>query len=387
MPVMPEIGMLDEPRLQNTHVSPPHILASMPLEQPPCKDSRGPSIPLPVLPPDQHAPLQNNLVPQAAKKTHPLHVAVLMGGWSRERCVSLCSGEAVSVALEQLGHRVTRIDMTRNVAAVLVATKPDVVFNALHGGEGENGAIQGVLDILGVPYTHSGVRASVIAIDKALTKKVLALEGIPMPEGCIVCSEDLYIRDPLPRPYVLKPLNEGSSIGVTVVKAGGRLPEPIARESLGPWTQFESLLAEPYIPGRELTVGVLDDRALLVTESVPKNHSPVFDFEAKYTVGATDRQCPAHLPPEIAAACCDWAERAHKALECSGATRMDFRWNEEQGLAGLYLLEVNTQPGLTPTSLFPEQAAAIGLDYGACLQAMLDSALKKPPLIGPPSSS
>ncbi|KAJ3159053.1 hypothetical protein HDU86_001952 [Geranomyces michiganensis] len=307
----------------------------------------------------------------------PLHVAVLMGGWSCERSISLSSGDAVSKALEDLGHRVTRIDMAHDVAAVLVATKPDVVFNALHGGEGENGAIQGVMDIMGIRYTHSGVRASVIAMDKVLTKKVLALEGIQMPPGCVVRSEDLYVSDPLPRPYVLKPVNEGSSIGVVVVTEDGPYPQPIARGSAGPWAQFDRLLAEPYIPGRELTVGVLGHRAMQVTELVPKNHSPVFDFKSKYTAGAARHVCPADLPREITKACCDWAERAHKALECSGATRMDFRWDDSKGLAGLFLLEVNTQPGMTPTSLFHEQAACLKMNYAQCVQAILDETMSK----------
>ena len=220
-----------------------------------------------------------------------LHVAVLMGGWASERPVSLMSGRGVVEALESRGHRVTPIDMDRDVAARLAAAKPDVVFNALHGVPGEDGTVQGMMDLMGIPYTHSGLVTSVIAIDKELTKQALVPHGIPMPGGRIVASEELYEGDPLARPYVLKPVNEGSSVGVAIVTDESNYGNPIRRDATGPWQEFERLLAEPYIRGRELTAAVLGDRALLVTELVPK--SGFYDFDAKYTDGMTEHVCPA----------------------------------------------------------------------------------------------
>ena len=212
-----------------------------------------------------------------------LHVAVLMGGWSSERPVSLMSGEGVAKALESKGHEVTRIDMDREVALRLAEAKPDVVFNALHGTPGEDGSIQGLMDIMGLTYTHSGLATSVIAIDKELTKQALVPHGIPMPGGRIVRTQELYKGDPLPRPYVLKPVNEGSSVGVAIVTADGNYGNPISADSRGPWQEFDELLAEPFIRGRELTTAVIGDRALLVTELKPK--SGFYDFDAKYTDG------------------------------------------------------------------------------------------------------
>ncbi|MDB5687739.1 MAG: D-alanine--D-alanine ligase, partial [Rhizorhabdus sp.] len=220
----------------------------------------------------------------------PLHVAVLMGGWSAEREVSLTSGNGVADALETLGHKVTRIDMDRDVAARLAAARPDVVFNALHGTPGEDGTVQGMLDLMGLKYTHSGLVTSVIAIDKELTKQALVPHGVRMPVGTIVQSESLYEADPIPRPYVLKPVNEGSSVGVAIVTDSGNYGNPIARAAHGPWQQFPTLLAEPFIRGRELTVSVLGDKALAVTELVP--NSGFYDYEAKYTEGLTTHICP-----------------------------------------------------------------------------------------------
>ena len=201
----------------------------------------------------------------------PWHVAVLMGGWSAERPVSLMSGEGVAKALESRGHRVTRIDMDRNVAARLAEAKADVVFNALHGVPGEDGTVQGMMDLMGLTYTHSGLATSVIAIDKQLTKQALVPHGIPMPGGHIVDSASLFEADPLPRPYVVKPVNEGSSVGVAIVTQDGNYGSPIGRDVEGPWQHFDQLLAEPYIRGRELTTAVLGDEALLVTELRPKS--------------------------------------------------------------------------------------------------------------------
>jgi D-alanine-D-alanine ligase len=305
-----------------------------------------------------------------------MKVAVLMGGWSAERDVSLTSGRGIAAACRSLGHDVTEIDMDRNVASALLAAAPDVVFNALHGTPGEDGSIQGLLDILGLPYTHSGVTTSAIAIDKELTKRILVPQGIPMPAGRMVSSESLFAGDPLPRPYVLKPVNEGSSVGVAIVADASNYGNPIARDAVGPWQEFEKLLAEPFIAGKELTVAVLDDEALAVTELKPTQG--FYDYEAKYTDGLTVHVCPADLPPAITAACLDFALRAHRALGCRGASRSDFRWDPAQGEGGLYLLETNTQPGMTPLSLVPEQARYRGISYEQLVQRLLDSALAHP---------
>lgn len=306
-----------------------------------------------------------------------LHVAVLMGGWSSEREVSLTSGNGVADALESLGHRVTRIDMDREVALRLAEAKPDVVFNALHGTPGEDGTIQGLMDLMGLTYTHSGLTTSVIAIDKELTKQQLVPHGIRMPEGKVVTSESLYEADPIPRPYVLKPVNEGSSVGVAIVKERDNHGTPIHRDAHGPWQTFATLLAEPFIRGRELTVAVLGDRALGVTELVPT--SGFYDYEAKYTDGLTTHICPADIPANIAEAALKMALDAHRLLGCKGTSRSDFRWDDEQGEAGLYLLEVNTQPGMTPLSLVPEQARHVGMSYADLVQAIIDEALAEAP--------
>jgi D-alanine-D-alanine ligase len=306
-----------------------------------------------------------------------MKVAVLMGGWSAERDVSLTSGRGIAAACRSLGHDVIEIDMDRNVAAALVAAAPDVVFNALHGTPGEDGSVQGLLDILGLKYTHSGVTTSAIAIDKELTKRILVPQGIPMPEGRMVKSESLFAGDPLPRPYVLKPVNEGSSVGVAIVTDASNYGNPIARDAVGPWQEFAELLAEPFIAGKELTVAVLDDEALAVTEL--QTAQGFYDYQAKYTDGLTVHVCPADLPPAITAACLDFALRAHRALGCRGASRSDFRWDPAQGEAGLYLLETNTQPGMTPLSLVPEQARYRGISYEDLVQRLITSALFPPP--------
>ncbi|MEY4722270.1 MAG: hypothetical protein RIQ46_1995 [Pseudomonadota bacterium] len=302
-----------------------------------------------------------------------LHVAVLMGGWSSERPVSLMSGEGVAKALESKGHRVTRIDMGRDVALKLAEAKPDVVFNALHGSPGEDGTVQGMMDLMGLTYTHSGLATSVIAIDKELTKQALVPHGVPMPGGRIVETAELYERDPLPRPYVLKPVNEGSSVGVAIVTADGNFGNPISRDAKGPWQEFDRLLAEPFIRGHELTAAVLGDRALMVTELKPK--SGFYDFDSKYTDGMTEHVCPAEIPDEITEACKALALQAHRLLGCRGTSRSDFRWDDERGLEGLFLLEVNTQPGMTPLSLVPEQAKHCGMDYADLVEAIIAEAL------------
>jgi D-alanine-D-alanine ligase len=304
-----------------------------------------------------------------------LHIAVLMGGWSSEREVSLTSGAGVADALESLGHRVTRIDMARDVASRLAEAAPDLVFNALHGCPGEDGSVQGLLDLMGLRYTHSGLATSVIAIDKQLTKNELVPHGIRMPAGLMVASESLYAADPLPRPYVLKPVNEGSSVGVAIVTEQGNYGAPIGRDVEGPWKHFDRLLAEPFIKGRELTVAVLGDRPLAVTELKPK--SGFYDYDSKYTDGLTVHICPAQIPAEIASSALAMAVKAHRVLGCRGTSRSDFRWDEEQGEAGLYLLEVNTQPGMTPLSLVPEQARHLGMSYEQLVQRIVDEAMEQ----------
>jgi D-alanine-D-alanine ligase len=288
--------------------------------------------------------------------SEPIHVAVLMGGWSNERPVSLMSGNGVADALEGQGYKVSRVDMDRNVAQVLAGLRPDVVFNALHGVPGEDGSVQGMLDLMDIKYTHSGMVTSVIAIDKELTKQCLVPGGIPMPKGTIVESESLYTGDPLPRPYVLKPVNEGSSVGVAIVKADSNYGNPISRDAKGPWQEFDSLLAEPFIKGRELTVAVLGGKPLCVTELKPK--SGFYDFDAKYT----------DYMMEL-------AQRAHALLGCKGASRTDFRWDDELGRDGVFVLETNTQPGMTPLSLVPEQAKHMGISYAALVDQLVKEAL------------
>lgn len=302
-----------------------------------------------------------------------MRVAVLMGGWSAEREVSLTSGRGIAQACRTLGHDVVKIDMGRNLGQQLLEAAPDVVFNALHGTPGEDGTVQGVMDLLGIPYTHSGLTTSAIAIDKELTKRILVPAGVPMPVGRIVASESLFDGDPLPRPYVLKPVNEGSSVGVAIVTDASNYGNPIRRDVPGPWNEFATLLAEPFIAGKELTVAVLGDEALAVTELKPAQG--FYDYEAKYTDGLTLHICPAELPPEVEAACLAHALTAHRALGCKGTSRSDFRWDPAQGLAGLYLLETNTQPGMTPLSLVPEQARYRGISYEQLVQRLLDMAM------------
>jgi D-alanine-D-alanine ligase len=295
-----------------------------------------------------------------------------MGGWSAERDVSLMSGSGVAEALESVGYRVTRIDMDRDVATRLADAAPDLVFNALHGTPGEDGSVQGMLDLMGLRYTHSGLATSVIAIDKVLTKQALVPHGVPMPGGRVVKSAELFAGDPIARPYVVKPVNEGSSVGIAIVTDSGDYGQPIGRDVAGPWQDFEELLAEPYIRGRELTTAVLGGRALGVTELKPK--TGWYDYDAKYTDGMTEHVCPAQIPDAIADACKALALEAHRLLGCRGCSRADFRWDDERGVDGLFLLEVNTQPGMTALSLVPEQARHLGMSYAELVQAIVDEA-------------
>src|SRR5690348_5729319 len=264
--------------------------------------------------------------------------------------------------------------MAHDVALRLAELKPDIIANVLLGSLGEDGTVQGMMDLMGLKYTHSGLETSVIAIDKELTKMVLVPGGIRMPAGTMVESESIYREDPLPRPFVLKPVNEGSSVGVAIVTTDGNYGSPIGRHVPGPWHEFDELLAEPFIKGRELTVAVLGDEALAVTEL--KIDSGFYDYEHKYTDGRTVHVCPAEVPDDIARAMMDMAARAHVLLGCRGVSRSDFRWDEEQGEAGLYLLEVNTQPGMTPLSLVPEQGKMRGIPYGELVERLIAEALQ-----------
>ena len=310
----------------------------------------------------------------AAELDRNLNIVVLMGGWSSEREVSLMSGNGIAAALRERGFtNVTAVDMDRNVASVLAGIRPDVVFNALHGTPGEDGTIQGLLDLMQIPYTHSGLETSVIAIDKELTKMVLVPHGIRMPKGKVVESKSLFEGDPMARPYVLKPVNEGSSVGVAIVTEEGNYGHPISARAEGPWLHFDRLLAEPFIRGRELTVAVLGDEAMCVTELKPVQG--FYDYDAKYTDGLTEHVCPADVPPHIAREMMDMALAAHRLLGCKGASRSDFRWDDNQGEAGVYLLEVNTQPGMTPLSLVPEQARQKGISYGELVERIIAEAV------------
>ncbi len=303
-----------------------------------------------------------------------LHVVVLMGGWSSEREVSLTSGRGVAFALRERGwSRVSELDMERDVAARLAELKPDVVFNALHGTPGEDGTVQGLLDLMQIPYTHSGLTTSAIAIDKELTKLVLVPHGVRMPAGKVVASESLFEADPMPRPYVVKPVNEGSSVGVAIITDDGNTGNPIGRDVEGPWHQFDRLLAEPFVKGRELTVAVMGGEALAVTELKPV--AGFYDYDAKYTDGLTEHVCPAEVPDNIATSMLDMAAKAHRLLGCKGASRSDFRWDDEAGEAGIYLLEINTQPGMTALSLVPEQARERGIEYGELVERLIAEAL------------
>jgi D-alanine-D-alanine ligase len=298
-------------------------------------------------------------------------VAVLYGGMSAEREVSLSSGRQVIAALREAGYEVTPIEVGQDLRAVIAALdpRPDAVFNALHGRFGEDGAIQGVLDWLGIPYTHSGVRASALAMDKVAAKAIFQAAGLPVARGGMVDSAALEHADPMPMPYVIKPSNEGSSVGVEIMRAGDNRRAAVAAA----WRFGPQALVEEYIPGRELTVGVMGDRALTVTDIT--STTAFYDYEAKYADGGSRHVIPAKLHPEIFTQACDVALAAHRALGCRGATRADFRYDDTTGEPGrLVLLEVNTQPGLTPTSLLPEQAALAGYSFASLCAWMVENA-------------
>jgi len=295
-------------------------------------------------------------------------VAVVYGGWSSERPVSLSSGTQIAAAARRAGYDVVDIDAGRNLAEQLREAAPDVVLNGLHGPWGEDGCVQGIFEVLDLPYSHSGVLASALAMDKIKSKAVFAAAGLDVAKDVAVTREDVARAHPLEPPYVVKPVNEGSSFGVLFVREGANGP---AREVLGAsWQYGDNLMAEEFIPGRELTVGVMGDRALAVTEITTLRE--FYDFDAKYTDGGSRHTVPADLPEEIAQAALDGALKAHQALGCRGVTRSDFRYDDVKGR--LVILETNTQPGMTPTSLVPEQAAHIGMSFEDLVAWMVEDA-------------
>jgi len=300
------------------------------------------------------------------------HVAVLMGGWVHERPVSLASGEGCADALEQAGYRVTRVDVDRNVSSVLEKLKPDVVFNALHGPFGEDGCVQGILEFLNIPYTHSGVMASGLAMNKVKAKAVMQAAGIPVTEHRIVNRLDIQREHPMMPPYVLKPINEGSSFGVLIVKEDQAFPpQELGRTD---WPYPDVLMCEKFIRGRELTCAVMDDRALGVIDIVPLGHG-FYDYDAKYVEGGSKHILPAKISPIVYQTIETLAVKAHQALGCRGVSRADFRFDErEDGSGDLICLEVNTQPGMTPTSLVPEMAAHKGMSFKDLVSWMVEDA-------------
>ncbi len=300
------------------------------------------------------------------------HVAVLMGGWSAERPVSLNSGKGCADALEAKGYRVSRVDVDRNIADVLAKLKPDVAFNALHGRAGEDGAIQGILEVLRIPYTHSGVLASALAMEKDLAKIVMKAAGVPVAQGVTVSRFDAAKRHILPPPYVLKPVNEGSSFGIVIVQKGqSHPPQEIGRDD---WPYGERILAERYIAGRELTCAVMGDKALDVIEIQPVSEA-FYGYDAKYAKGGSIHVLPAKIKPNIYHDIQELSLTAHRALGCRGLSRADFRYDESIGESGeLVCLEVNTQPGMTETSLAPEMAAYAGVSFAELVAWMVEDA-------------
>lgn len=299
-----------------------------------------------------------------SSRTAP-RVAVLMGGASAEREVSLSSGRECAAALREAGYEVIEVDAGPDLGERLRALSPDVCFNALHGRWGEDGCVQGLLEWLRIPYTHSGVLASALAMDKTRAKDMFRRAGLPVLESALARADEIRARHVLTPPYVVKPNNEGSSVGIHLVMARSNTPPQLPADTP------EVLMVEAYAPGRELTVTVMHDRALCVTEILTAGW---YDYEAKYAPGGSRHVLPADLPETITEACLDYALRAHRVLGCRGLSRADFRWDQEKGLAGIWLLEVNTQPGMTPTSLAPEQARALGIPFPELCRWMVEDA-------------
>ena len=297
-------------------------------------------------------------------------IAVLKGGWSAEREVSLNSGAACAGALRDADYDVVEIDVSRNLAAQLKEAAPDAAFNALHGPWGEDGCVQGLLEVLGIPYTHSGVLASALAMDKQRTKLILEDAGVPSPEGRVMSRFDAAGGHAMEPPYVIKPNAEGSSVGVFIIRNGDNRPP--AELSSDKWTSNDEVLVEKFIPGRELTVSVMGDRALCVTEIT--TNLAFYDYEAKYAPGGSIHVLPAKLPEGITDRCLALALKAHEALGCRGVSRSDFRFDEKAKGEQLFFLEINTQPGMTGTSLVPEQAAHIGISFPELCRWLVEDA-------------
>jgi D-alanine-D-alanine ligase len=299
------------------------------------------------------------------------HVAVLMGGWSAEREVSLRSGKACAEALVRRGYRVTRIDVGRDIATVLTTVKPDVALNVLHGRPGEDGTLQGILEILAIPYTHSGVMASAVAMQKDVAKALFQAAAVPVPDGLIVPRLEVAKGHVLPPPYVIKPIAEGSSVGVFIVREDHvHPPQELTRDD---WAYGDRLMVETYIPGKELTCAVMGDDALGVIEIVPT--VKFYDYEAKYAPGGSKHLLPAPISPFVYQEARRLALAAHRALGCRGVSRADFRYDDRvEGTGGLVCLEVNTQPGMTETSLVPELAAHAGITFDELVQWMVEDA-------------
>ncbi len=298
------------------------------------------------------------------------HVAVLMGGWSAEREISLRSGKACADALERSGYQVSRIDVDRDVAATLRARKPDVALNVLHGRPGEDGTLQGLLEVLGIPYSHSGVLASALAMKKDIAKSVLKSAGVPVPGGMVAARKEAAKRHLLPPPYVIKPVAEGSSVGVFIVREDHKHPpQELTRAD---WAFGDQILVEPYIPGKELTCAVMGDRVLGVIEIVPA--VKFYDYEAKYAPGGSKHLLPAPIAADVYREVQRLSLAAHRALGCRGVTRSDFRFDDSLGAKGLFCLEVNTQPGMTETSLVPELAAHAGTSFEDLVRWMVEDA-------------
>lgn len=295
-------------------------------------------------------------------------VAVIMGGWSSERPVSLSSGKGMAEAARKAGFDVVEIDATRDLARQLELAKPEVALNALHGPWGEDGCVQGMLEIMGIPYTHSGVLASALAMNKDKSRAVYVQHGLDIAEGGMFAVADLARGHVLEPPYVIKPIAEGSSFGVLIVREGANRPP--AELTDGSWKFGAEALVEKFIPGRELTVGVMGDRAMAVTEITTLRE--YYDFAAKYQAGGSRHVLPADLPHAVTEAALAAALKAHQALGCRGVTRSDFRYDDKAGR--LVILETNTQPGMTPTSLIPEQAAYLGIDYPSLVRWMIEDA-------------
>ncbi|MTH97926.1 D-alanine--D-alanine ligase [Roseibium sp. RKSG952] len=300
------------------------------------------------------------------------HVAVLMGGWVSERPVSLSSGRECATALEAAGYKVTRIDVDRNITGELKRLKPDVVFNALHGPFGEDGCVQGILEVMNIPYTHSGVMGSALAMNKVKAKAVMAAAGIPVTDHVVVNRFDMTREHPMKPPYVIKPINEGSSFGVLIVNEDNTFPpQELTRED---WPYPDVLMCEKFIRGRELTCAVMGDRVFGVIDIVPKGHS-FYDYDAKYLEGGSKHILPAKISPFVYQEIQTLSLKAHQALGCRGVSRADFRFDErEDGTGELICLEVNTQPGMTPTSLVPEMAAHEGISFQDLVSWMVEDA-------------